>query len=391
MSPACYCCDTDINRRGSSKRDAKKIHAGLVLTLLVSPVAWGEENKTEDPWKTFDLATVKVAGVTVHYEKSLAGDLAKIRRKLSDFLKQEAKNFAQVDALRGKSGKIIGQVNAILGFSPTDRQKASQRKILSTFLRVSLRLARPGHKTSIYLVTQESIKDYLHKGGSLPGFSYDKAKDRANYSFFIDTRGTGDKGERHIAFPLSARDAVKQLAGVLTGLGKMQSTETVGLALHELIEVTMMGYRLKPHDPYLRWFSDGFANAVAIHILKQHLGEKTAAAFAKSYDISKYADLEKQINLLYWKGLGFSIEVPVESEQRLERARYNYATHEAVRLIDRHGIGCVAKILDKTAKNKQGNDSRALITAVWVARTPATVSFSGTRSSAKIATTRSLM
>lgn len=343
---------------------ARKIHVGLVFAVLVSPVAWGAENKTEDPWRTFDLATVEVAGVTVRYEKSLAGDLADLRRMLSDFLKQEAKNFAQVDALRAKPDKIIGQVNTILGFSPTDRQKAEQRNILSNFLRVQLRLANPGHKTTIYLVTQKSIKDYLRRGGSLPGFSYDKAKDEANYNFFVDMHDTGDKGERHIALPIPARETVKHLAGFFTGFGNMQSTVTVGLALHELIEVTMMGYRFKPRDPYFRWFSDGFANAVTILVLKQHLGEKMAAAFAKSYDISKYADLEKQINLLYWMGVGFSIEAPIESEQRLNHARYAYATHEAVRLIDRHGIGCVARILDKACKNEQRNHSRNLISAV---------------------------
>ncbi len=57
-------------------------------------------------------------------------------------------------------------------------------------------------------------------------------------------------------------------------------------------------------------------------------------------------------------GQNFCIKTPLEYENELTMARYAYATQEAQRLIELHGIDCVRKIIDKilTKKTRTGWD-----------------------------------
>lgn len=121
--------------------------------------------------------------------------------------------------------------------------------------------------------------------------------------------------------------------------------------------------RVSPKDPYWRWFSDGFANAVTYEILRKHVSQEQAEQFAAGYDTSKYADLEKELNLRYWMALQWCIETPVKHENRLTYARYAYATREAQRLIGEYGIGCVKRIMDKACVGKR-NSSQELYAAI---------------------------
>jgi hypothetical protein len=62
-------------------------------------------------------------------------------------------------------------------------------------------------------------------------------------------------------------------------------------------------------------------------------------------------------------GHDFCIDTPPEVEGPLTNARYAYATFEAQRIIEQHGIECVAEILDLACKDKT-NDSRNLDEAI---------------------------
>ena len=346
--------------------DAKSLRIGLGLTLLLWTAALAAEDKAEDPWESFGLRMTHVEGVTLRYEKKLSRKLRGVRKSLKGFLWQEAQTFAGVNSLMERADEIVDQVNKIAGHSPTAEQEEHQRSILTTFLGKNIWLVQPEHKVTVLLVTQEATKEYLRKGGSLPGFSYDKARDRARYNFEIRWRSGEDEGPRKgaIVIPVSADEPTEGLSTFLRMLSGLQSTGS-GIALHEVAEFTLVNYRLKPGDPYFRWFSDGFGNAIAIHMLKSYLGATgPSSAFADSYSISAHADLQRQINLLYWTGEAYAIQAPLKSEKRIKQARYSFATHEAIRLIDAHGIECVAKILDKACKNPDRNDSRNLIPAV---------------------------
>jgi tetratricopeptide (TPR) repeat protein len=61
-------------------------------------------------------------------------------------------------------------------------------------------------------------------------------------------------------------------------------------------------------------------------------------------------------------GNAYCVATPLKSEQRLSNARFAYATFEAQRLIEEHGIECVAQILDRACKEPR-NDSRNLVAA----------------------------
>ena len=78
------------------------------------------------------------------------------------------------------------------------------------------------------------------------------------------------------------------------------------------------------------------ANAITFRLLQKRLGTEAAQQFAAGHDVALYGDLEKHINLYYWMALGCCIEPPLETEKRLNFARYAYATLEADRLIERH-------------------------------------------------------
>jgi hypothetical protein len=334
----------------------------LAMTIFCSGLAsFGQT----DVWRDFELENTQLDGVTLYYEKLLSAQMTGISQVLSDFQKQEANRRAQVDTLRAKSDEIVEQVNKIVGFSPTKEQKANQVKILDEVMSIDARLFKSGQETTLYIVSQKSIKDHLRKGGSLPGFSYVRQNDQVDYHFaLLDSSGAESRGQRTIVIPVPVEEAPRQLAAFLTALEDQQLAFMAGLALHEVTEATMVLHRLKGHSPYFRWFSDGFANAIAIHLLRKFVNEEAAEVFARFYDIGKHAVPPRQINLRYWMGLEYCLKLPLESEKELDLARYAYATFEAVSLIDKHGIGCVARILDVASEKQSDDVSQDLMLAI---------------------------
>jgi hypothetical protein len=137
---------------------------------------------------------------------------------------------------------------------------------------------------------------------------------------------------------------------------------SVPVTIHELTEATLLR-RLRPKDPYFRWFSDGFANAITERLVRKYLGDAEAANFAAFYDTTRYADLQHEINLTYWRGLSAAVKTNLEIERRIDYARYCYSMQEAKRLIDTHGIEIVAKVLGNAAPAEH-NDTRRLFDAV---------------------------
>lgn len=330
----------------------------LALGWFVVGSSPGEE---QNPWKPFDLQTTELDGVTIHNDKAFSAKLDSFRTSFKDFLDAEREESKRVQGLLEKKNEVIAEVNRILGGSPSDEWKAQQDRILTTFLRPKFRFSEARGRIHLFLVKQEATKDYLRKGGSLPGFSYDRASDTASYNFFVSLSDPSEEEDITLALPVrdveSLETEAKDMFAKIADLGGMRE----GVAFHELVEWTIVNQRLRPYDPYFRWFSDGFSDAIAARLLRKFVGEDAAKEFAR--DPQKYSDLEKELNLYYWMGPDFCIDTPLESEDRLENARYAYAAHEAERLIEKHGIECVAKNLDKASKDRL-NDSRNLVAAV---------------------------
>ena len=333
---------------------------GIVVVLLWLPLtsafSLADDKIADKLQRVLTLDSAQVGGVTLYYEKPLQPKLDAIKAILSRHLKEEADLHTRMLSFRQRAGEVVDEVNKIVGVSPSDEQKATQVRLVRSLLDNCPRPLATGENATLYIVTAESTKDYLRTGGSLPSFSYDKATDRASYKPVDDSAGD-------LVFPVEADRAEQQVQACLSAM-HAQPAMIIGIALHEVAEAAMISLRLKPADAYYRWFSEGFANVVAIHVLERSVGPDVAAEFSVAYDVAPYKDLEGEINLPYWLGTFHCIKTPLESEDRLSHARYAYSTHEARRWVKAHGIECVAVILDKACVKPHANDSRQLFAAI---------------------------
>jgi len=281
------------------------------------------------------------------------------RRIYGQFRADQAEQKRIIQGLLDTGDEILAEINRIVGLPPDEKEQARQSKMLHSLVAKSPQILDAKKELRFYLVTQATTKDHLRKGGSLPNYTYDKVTDSAAYS--PQLLDEGPAGGIEFALPVKEpQSCEKDVQAIFSML--LDMTPGCGMLLHEVVEIAILN-RLRPVDPYFRWFSDGFANAITFRLLEKHLGTEAAQQFAAGHDVALYADLEAHINLYYWMGLGYCIETPLETEKRLNFARYAYATLEADRLIERHGLDSVRNILDKADKGK-ANSSRNLFPAV---------------------------
>ena len=331
----------------------RALKLGLIAVLLAGYAAAAQS----DPWQKLNLSKTDIAGATVYYEKCFEPNLPFFEKTYRQFLK--ATESKKTESLQNKD-QIIAEINRILGIE--DPNIKAQRQMLDDLTR-----PLPFPKPTFFLVTQATVKDFLRAGGKLPNFTYDKATDTAGYYFQLwGTPQTLDQQTPQFAFPLKSEAEFEQVVALVFGkLTEIVSPSPatparLGLAIHEVTEVSLVS-RLKPQGPYCRWFTDGFANAITVEILTRHISENHAEEYGEMVDFRPYEDLENQINLKYWMAgqyCVFPFQTPIEHERRMVDARYAYAMREAQRLIDKHGIDCVRKILDELsgAESRTGDD-----------------------------------
>ncbi|MHC4501565.1 MAG: hypothetical protein ACYS21_20955, partial [Planctomycetota bacterium] len=317
-----------------------------------------------DPWQKLNLSSTNIAGATVHYEKCFEPNLPFFQGAYKGFLEQKS----EVNPLLSRKEKIVEEVNLLLGIE--DPNTKAQHRMLAE-MSSNLGDIFSKSKPTFYLVTKKTTKDFLRAGGKLPSYKYDKAADLAEYRF--ELRATNEERSMEgieVSFPLSGTEEFEEEVTHIFSMFKQvftgEEAGRMGLAVHEVVELTLVN-RVKPQGPYWRWFSDGFANAISVEILEKQLGEQHAQQYSDMLDFSEYEDLEKQINLKYWMAAQycvFPLGPPIDYEQRLVSARYAYAMLEAQRLIEKHGIDCVHKILDELcgAESRTGAD---IISAIF--------------------------
>ena len=332
----------------------------VIVKALIFIVIFFSGCSSEPPeaWEELNLGTKKIAGAMVHYEKCFEEKLGIFEKAYKQLQTTRKKNQAQ-KVLENKD-KIIADINGILGITETDTKM--QNEMLVRFVGIF-----SGANSTFYLVKQSTIKDFLRGGGELPNFSYDKQTDTVNYRLTVgETSESCPLKEFELSIPISSEESFEEeIAEIFKALGEAFGYVRIAIALHETVEMSLL-LRVKPRDAYQRWFSDGFANAITIELLKRYVNNESADEFAADFDISKYNDLEKEINLLYWMSAKFCIfgaESPIEYEDRLILGRYNYATFEAQRLIDKYGIDCVVEILDEVCKG-DSRTSKELFAAI---------------------------
>ena len=294
-------------------------------------------------WEKLNLSSTDIAGATVYYEKSFEPKLPIFEREYKKFLTENE----SAKAINAKKPQIFADINQILGITKPDIEM--QDKLWTELLRVF-----SVEKTTFYIVKQSTAKDFLRAGGQLPNFIYDKASDAATYK--LEFKITGEDGpinDFKLAFPVAYYETFeKDVGSIFRVLLDALGPGNISTAIREVVEASLL-MRAKPTDPYWRWFSDGFANVITIEILKKYTGAEIAE-FAKTNDVNEYKELEKEINLQYWMGLKYCVlhRTPIDYENKLTYARYAYATLEAQRLIEKHGIDCVRGILDEVCTKK---------------------------------------
>lgn len=307
-------------------------------------------------WEKLNLSSTQIQGTTVYYEKCLEAKLPIFEKVYKQYLTRCEEEKGKYMLLLTNREKIVGDIKNILGANDVNTATVEQN-VVFPFLAV-----RPD---SLCLVTKGTTKDFLRSGGKLPGFTYDKSTDTVTEVF--ELRGKTGTTELHVdnlVVTTEPNEAFEEdVSGTFEALGRSTKANTFAGTFHELIEV-IMGLRLKPAGAHRRWFTDGFANAITYEFLKTYFGPEDAAEWASWWNVDNYKHLEKEINLQYWMYRGLFIETPIEYERRLQTARYRYATLEAERLIEKHGIDCVRKILDKACV-KKGRTSGDLLMAIW--------------------------
>ncbi len=304
------------------------------------------------------LKKTSIGDTTVYYEPCFEEQLPVFKKAYKDYneavSKSKAQEQASVQKLMSLEDAIIEDINDIVGVDGD----------LKTFLKETLNgLVKVLPSTSgaltekgsvFYLVLQSTSKDYLRAGGRLPNLSYDKKTDTAHYKLNFGSKSGEPLQRTDNLIPIASVDEFavvteRIFAMLLEATGKV-STILEYLAIHEIAELAIVR-KMKSGDPYKRWFTDGFANAITYEVILRRYSQETADSFLADFSTESYKAIENQSNLQYWMcaQYGFINQSPLEKENDFTYARYCFATQEAKRLVDSYGIEIVRKILDQYA------------------------------------------
>ena len=302
---------------------------GMIL-FSCYPVA-AQENADPNNWGKLNLSSTTIAGTKVYYEKCFEPNLPVFEKMYKDFLAEKNK----VQIITSNKEQILAEVNGLLGIE--DANTMIQYELFSKFLEgMSSVEIKP-----LYIVKKDTIKTFIKAGGQLPKISYNDANDyvefRLNYN-----RTSKDEGANVFEFVFvikSSENFTKYIEEQFDSLHLAFCNIYSSAIFHEIAEFSVF-MRFKPTDPYLRWFSEGVANALAYKLVAKYLGQKNAEDFIEVFDVNEYKDIKNKIS----------------------DARYAYATLEVQRLIDEHGIDCIKKILNAISEKKSKTGADLLIT-----------------------------
>ena len=137
---------------------------------------------------------------------------------------------------------------------------------------------------------RQRLKSSLRDGGTLPNLTYDKETNTAEYSMFFGSNADNTSNQE-ILLPVPSIAQVDVFLNIVfskLALAAVESPEHMEiLALHEIAEAAIID-RMKTPDPYKRWFTDGFANAIAYEVARDHYSQSAADAFIAQYATDSY-------------------------------------------------------------------------------------------------------
>ncbi|MHC4259852.1 MAG: tetratricopeptide repeat protein [Planctomycetota bacterium] len=299
-----------------------------------------------------NLSKTEIAGTQVYYEKCFEDKLDEFEKAYKRFLKENSRLSKEQNEILGKKEAIVSDINRIFDINepPLEEQYRIFAVIAKAFVLPKLVL---------YLVRQQTTKDFLRAGGQLPDFSYDKATDVATYEWqFLLTLTTSTLEPRKefelVVLIAAEKPFATEMNQFFEGLAKATySVAGSGLAVHEVVEMSFLLVKVRPQGPYWRWFSDGLANALAVELLKTHIGESTAQEYADMLKTEEYEDMKDELNLKYWmmgKYCILPMGKPIEQEDMFTTARYTYSTSEVRRLIKEHGRDWITQLCNELSQ-----------------------------------------
>jgi hypothetical protein len=291
------------------------------------------------------LKETQIAGTTVYYEACFEEKLPVFETLLNRY--RESVRDNAVTRHQHQRTPMLEALNAIVGGD--DALFRKQAEIFDDMAEGFDAQIQVFQKAAHYLIRRDTIKDYLRKGHTLPNFTYDEQTDTAAYMAAIQIASdTGPQGVKELTFPLSSVERFEaEVEFILKMFFVGLQEEFFGTILHEIAEVSIFE-RMRSSAPDIRWFTDGMANVITAELLRNHYSKDAADQFLAVYSTAPYQDIEKIILLRYWMQMKYwdGGKVSVASEEKLNYARYCFATYEAQRLTEVHGIGCIGKIID---------------------------------------------
>lgn len=334
------------------------ILAILLVIVCLSSVFVNAQTDSNN-WDKLNLNSTTIAGTKVYYEKSLEPNLPFFEKAYKQFLAE--KNI--IDSILSQKNQILSDINDFLGIEDvnTPIQNEILSKLYAGFYSIKIE--------PIFIVKKSTIKDFLKAGGQLPKLSYNEENDLVEYNLnFEFTEKDNSPKNLDFIFVIKTTDTfennIKQPFDILHA---MFANICSGATIHEVVELTFLSY-LKPTDPYCRWFTDGAANVISYENLKKYFGAKDAADFIEYFDTIKYQDINNEINLRYWMTANYCLlskDIPFETGETINNARYAYATFEVRRLTDKYGIDCIAKIINEIS-NKKSRTGEELLNAIKI-------------------------
>jgi hypothetical protein len=316
--------------------------------LLVACLLGGSASAAEpDPWTDLDLATMKIRGVTVHFERAMGDQMDRCRAALIAAVDDEGDRQKQIRWLADHADEVVDDLNQIIGHDPTQDERADQIRMLLDLIDNRLPvLGQEQWPLTLYVVTHATLKAHLRSGKLLPGFSYDPADNTAIYKMTLRA-SPDDHSPVNLAIPIAdVADIPHDMPRVIS-LARRLTTHNPVLVLHELAEGTLLMQMMRTRNVHSRWFTDGFANVLAVELTRRHIGEAEARRAADEQSIAPYLHLKNEVNLGFWLSVAVEIRTPLDDEEQLRKARYCFATHEAQRLVRHHGLEVLRKILEQ--------------------------------------------
>jgi len=301
-------------------------------------------------WSSYPTVSVG-DGVTLYYARELEKDSKQIKASAEDVSRSLAGLKDDIRRSREQKLLLVSDVLAIVGVN----EEAGRKDALSLFVQLLDRhplLGKKPVKVSLVVIPigifNKLWRDHTTPAGHGHGSTV--------YTFPIDS------GTEELTVPIPIKDDEDVGQAIRNALSGVTARYYLGAALHEVAEWAIVK-RLRPKDPYFRWFSDGFANVIALQVLKSRDFPDAARTFETSLVPDNAGDARHRVRLRYWLGVDYQIETALRSENQLEHNRYVYATQLANDVVCRQGIGCVSKILD-ALKNVDRSTGGTLQSAV---------------------------